>query len=41
MAVDTLSHLLALHVTPTSAEDRGEVEWLYLKVLKQLFWHRE
>ena len=26
MAVDTLGHLLALHVTPASAEDRGEVE---------------
>ena len=25
MAVDTLGHLLALHVTPASAEDRGEV----------------
>ena len=25
MAADTLSHLLALHVTPASAEDRGEV----------------
>ncbi|GBH33197.1 MULTISPECIES: IS5 family transposase [Alphaproteobacteria] len=28
MAVDTLGHLLALHVTPASAEDRGEVEKL-------------
>ena len=28
MAVDTLRHLLALHVTPASAEDRGEVERL-------------
>jgi transposase len=28
MAVDTLGHLLALHVTPASAEDRGEVELL-------------
>ncbi len=28
MAVDTLGHLLALHVTPTNAEDRGEVERL-------------
>lgn len=28
MAVDTLGHLLALHVTPASAEDRGEVEQL-------------
>jgi transposase len=28
MAVDTLGHLLALHVTPASAEDRGEVETL-------------
>ncbi|WP_309660545.1 MULTISPECIES: IS5 family transposase [unclassified Sphingomonas] len=28
MAVDTLGHLLALHVTPASAEDRGEVERL-------------
>jgi hypothetical protein len=26
MAVDTLGHLLALHVTPASAEDCGEVE---------------
>ena len=26
MAVDTLGHLLALHVTPASVEDRGEVE---------------
>ncbi|BAV63064.1 IS5 family transposase [Sphingobium cloacae] len=26
MAVDTLGHLLALHVTPASAEDRGEVD---------------
>ena len=25
LAVDTLGHLLALHVTPASAEDRGEV----------------
>jgi transposase len=25
IAVDTLGHLLALHVTPASAEDRGEV----------------
>lgn len=28
IAVDTLGHLLALHVTPASAEDRGEVERL-------------
>jgi len=28
MAVDTLGHLLALHVTPASAEDRGELELL-------------
>ena len=28
MAVDTLGHLLALHVTPTSAEDCGQVERL-------------
>jgi hypothetical protein len=28
MAVDTLGHLLALHVTPASAEDRGEVQRL-------------
>ena len=28
MAVDTLGHLLALHVTQASAEDRGEVERL-------------
>jgi transposase len=28
MAVDTLGHLLALHVTPASVEDRGEVERL-------------
>ena len=28
MAADTLGHLLALHVTPASAEDRGEVERL-------------
>jgi hypothetical protein len=28
MAVDTLGHLLALHVTPASAEDRSEVERL-------------
>lgn len=28
MAVDTLGHLLALHVTPASAGDRGEVERL-------------
>ena len=28
MAVDTLSHMLALHVTPASARDRGEVERL-------------
>lgn len=28
MAVDTLGHLLALHVTSASAEDRGEVERL-------------
>lgn len=28
MAIDTLGHLLALHVTPASAEDRGEVERL-------------
>ncbi len=28
LAVDTLGHLLALHVTPASAEDRGEVERL-------------
>jgi transposase len=28
MAVDTLGYLLALHVTPASAEDRGEVERL-------------
>ena len=26
MAVDTLGHLLALHVTPANADDRGEVE---------------
>ena len=26
IAVDTLGHLLALHVTPANAEDRGEVE---------------
>ncbi len=26
IAVDTLGHLLALHITPASAEDRGEVE---------------
>lgn len=30
MAIDTLGHLLALHVTPASAEDRGKVEWLAL-----------
>ncbi len=28
IAVDTLGHLLALHVTPASADDRGEVERL-------------
>src|SRR5690349_10544720 len=28
LAVDTLGHLLALHVTPADAEDRGEVERL-------------
>ncbi|MET3439001.1 transposase [Sphingomonas sp. 1185] len=28
MAVDTLGHLLPLHVTPASAENRGEVELL-------------
>ena len=28
MAVDTLGHLLALNVTPTNAQDRGEVERL-------------
>ena len=28
MAVDTLGHLLALHMTPASAQDRGEVERL-------------
>ena len=28
MAVDTLGHLLALHVTSASADDRGEVERL-------------
>ncbi len=28
MAVDTLGYLLALHVTPANAEDRGEVERL-------------
>lgn len=28
IAVDTLGHLLALHVTPANAEDRGEVERL-------------
>lgn len=28
MAVDTLGHLLALHVPPASTEDRGEVERL-------------
>lgn len=28
IAVDTLGHLLALHVTPASAQDRGEVEKL-------------
>src|SRR5919202_1303883 len=28
MAVDTLGHLLALHVTPANAEDRGQVERL-------------
>ena len=28
VAVDTLGHLLALHVTPASAQDRGEVEKL-------------
>ena len=28
LAVDTLGHMLALHVTPASAEDRGEVERL-------------
>jgi transposase len=28
MAVDTLGHLLALYVTPASAEDRGEVKRL-------------
>ena len=28
LAVDTLGHLLALHVTPASAEDRGQVEQL-------------
>ncbi|WAJ28206.1 IS5 family transposase [Antarcticirhabdus aurantiaca] len=28
LAVDTLGHLLALHVTPANAEDRGEVERL-------------
>lgn len=28
MAVETLVHLLAVHVTPASSEDRGEVERL-------------
>ncbi len=28
LAVDTLGHLLALHITPANAEDRGEVERL-------------
>lgn len=28
MAVDTLGHLLTLHVTPASAEDRGQVDRL-------------
>ncbi|WP_431310439.1 transposase, partial [Methylobacterium gnaphalii] len=28
MAVDTLGHLLALHVTPASADDRAQVEHL-------------
>ena len=28
LAVDTLGHLLALHVTPADAEDRGQVEQL-------------
>jgi hypothetical protein len=28
LAVDTLGHLLALHVTPANAEDRGQVEQL-------------
>jgi transposase len=28
LAVDTLGHLLALHVTPANAEDRGEVKRL-------------
>jgi transposase len=28
LAVDTLGHLLALHVTPASAGDRGEIETL-------------
>ena len=28
IAVDTLGNLLAFHVTPASAEDRGEVERL-------------
>ena len=28
LAVDTLGHLLALHVTPANAEDRGQVERL-------------
>ena len=28
LAVDTLGHLLALHVTPANADDRGEVERL-------------
>ncbi len=28
MTADTLGHLLALHVTPASAEDRSEVERL-------------
>ena len=28
MAVDTLGHLLALHVTPATADNRAEVGWL-------------
>ena len=32
MAVDTLGHLLALHVSPTSAQDREQVELLVAAV---------
>ena len=28
LAVDTFGHLLALHVTPASTDDRAEVSWL-------------